>query len=138
MSQPSDIQKVCPIVMRGDRRNRSVLAFVHPLAGKQLVKGTIEAGETPHNAAKRELYEESGLKTSKAMRFLGVQPIGLERIPWHFFSYQADALPKTWHHQTLDDHGHVFSFFWHPLSAKLDGGWHQDFHEAMDFVGRHI
>jgi 8-oxo-dGTP pyrophosphatase MutT (NUDIX family) len=48
--------KACPVVLRslGDGE---ILAFEHPLAGWQLVKGTVEAGELPRDAAIRELYE---------------------------------------------------------------------------------
>lgn len=35
-----------------------VLAFEHPSGGRQLVKGTIEPGEAPEEAAVRELFEE--------------------------------------------------------------------------------
>ncbi|MGZ9720287.1 NUDIX domain-containing protein [Rhizobium miluonense] len=34
---------------------------MHRSAGKQFVKGTIEINETPVDAAKHELWEESGL-----------------------------------------------------------------------------
>jgi 8-oxo-dGTP pyrophosphatase MutT (NUDIX family) len=52
--------KVCPIVFR-DVSMRQILAFEHPRAGVQLVKGYIEPGETVRAAALRELAEESGI-----------------------------------------------------------------------------
>lgn len=57
----SKVQKACPIVYRRCDGGAEVLAFIHPSAGKQFVKGTIEPGETPLDAADRELWEESGL-----------------------------------------------------------------------------
>ncbi len=34
------IDKVCPVVLR--KQNQEILLFQHPLAGIQLVKGTVE------------------------------------------------------------------------------------------------
>lgn len=63
--------KACPVVLRrtGDLE---VLAFEHPLAGFQLVKGSIEQDESPAAAAVRELLEESGLKASSVSADLGL------------------------------------------------------------------
>ncbi len=47
------------------------LAFRHPQAGKQLVKGTIEAIEKPQDAARRELAEESGIKIAEEFELVG-------------------------------------------------------------------
>jgi len=51
----SKIEKACPVVLRVSKEILEVLAFIHPSAGKQFVKGTIENGETPQQAAEREL-----------------------------------------------------------------------------------
>ena len=59
--------KVCPLVFR-DRALTLLLAFRHPLEGIQLVKGTIESGEQPPEAAPRELEEESGIGDSEWCR----------------------------------------------------------------------
>ncbi len=45
--------------------------FRHPLAGIQLVKGTVEPSENPADAARRELFEESGLNTKQPLFFIG-------------------------------------------------------------------
>jgi 8-oxo-dGTP pyrophosphatase MutT (NUDIX family) len=66
MGSPS---KACAIVIRAPAAIE-VLAFEHPLAGLQLVKGTIEAGETPQQAAVRELREEAGFG-ARAVEDLG-------------------------------------------------------------------
>ena len=39
-----------------------VLTFKHPLGGRQLPAGSVEAGEKPIDAARRELFEETGLR----------------------------------------------------------------------------
>ncbi|WP_374834663.1 NUDIX domain-containing protein [Paenochrobactrum pullorum] len=54
------IEKACPVVFRTSRHGLEVLAFIHPLAGKQFVKGTVEDAETARYAAEQELREESG------------------------------------------------------------------------------
>ena len=106
--------KVCPVVVRLFDGRHEVLAFMHPVAGKQFVKGTVESDEQPLDAARRELREESGLNSPETLIFLGIRNIGEKLQPWHFFEWRSTGLPNAWAHQTEDDHGHVFSFFWHP------------------------
>ncbi|MBB3138723.1 8-oxo-dGTP pyrophosphatase MutT (NUDIX family) [Rhizobium pisi] len=129
----SRVQKACPVVFRMLDRGPEVLAFERPSAGKQFVKGTIEAGEKPIDAAKRELREESGLVVNSPMTSLGVCEIGTSRQRWHFFRWQGLSLPDTWQHETTDDHGHTFSFFWHPIDVPLDQYCHSIFEEACEF-----
>lgn len=129
----SKVEKACPIVFRTSQNGLEVLAFTHPLAGKQFVKGTIENGETARQAAERELREESGLIVHSSMIFLGTQEIGIEGVPWHFFAYHSLSLPDAWLHATEDDFGHSFAFFWHSIHVPLDRDWHPIFHEAFKF-----
>ena len=70
MSKPI-VQKVCPIVSRCSNATPEILMFRHPLAGIQLVKGTVEPSENPADAARRELFEESGLDTKQPLFFIG-------------------------------------------------------------------
>ena len=69
-------KKACPVIMQQRDRRRYVLAFNHPTAGKQFVKGTIEAGESPLDGAIRELKEESGLDADVPLIPLGKTHIG--------------------------------------------------------------
>jgi len=64
---------------------------------------------------------------------LGTYSIGESRQLWHFFKLSSSGLPETWSHQTEDDFGHTFEFFWHPLNQSLDQNWHPVFHEAFAF-----
>lgn len=128
-----NVQKACPVVTRSTDQGLEVLAFSHPLAGFQFVKGTIEKGETPSDAAKRELFEESGLVCLEPLELLGSVPMGLDLTPWHFYVWHSTGLPDTWSHDTSDDQGHNFAFFWHPIDLPLDESWHLIFHEAFDF-----
>ena len=125
--------KACPIVIQQRDKKRYVLAFIHPTAGMQFVKGTIEANEDPLDGAIRELKEESGLDANVPLIPLGKTNIGENAEPWHFFKYLSSGLPEYWSHQTYDDFGHTFAFFWHPLDDPLDRDWHPIFHEAFAF-----
>ena len=129
-----NVQKACPVVTRTTDRGLEVLAFLHPLAGRQFVKGTIEKGETPSDAAKRELFEESGLSCPDPMEPLGKAPIGPDEATWHFYRWHSTGLLDTWSHATKDDHGHMFTFFWHPIDVPLDESWQPTFHEAFCFL----
>ena len=61
--------KACPVVLRRGQ-TLEILAFEHPLAGLQLVKGSVEPGEPTDVAAVRELFEEAGI-TATAKHALG-------------------------------------------------------------------
>ena len=62
--------KACPVILSCIAGPR-ILLFRHPLAGVQLVKGTIESGETPAEAALRELSEEAGIDDASIVSDLG-------------------------------------------------------------------
>ena len=53
--------KACAVVLSSESPPR-ILLFRHPQAGVQLVKGSIEPGETAQQAALRELWEETGVR----------------------------------------------------------------------------
>ena len=108
------------------------MAFQHPLAGKQLVKGTIEAGESAKPAAARELCEESGLRLDGFTFMAATQEI-VHGQEWLFYHYAATGLPERWPHHCADDGGHDFRFFWHPLTASTKG-WHPVFSGALPHV----
>ena len=132
--QRGAIEKICPIVLRAKHGAPDILSFQHPVAGKQFVKGTIQRGEAPITAAYHELYEESGIVAVGDLLPLGACKIGQPPLRWHFFVWRASELPNAWQYQTLDDYGHMFSFFWHPLSQPLDAAWHSNFHEAHAYI----
>lgn len=125
-------KKVCPVVFRIRGGEIEVLAFRHPSAGKQFVKGGIEGNETSLHAALRELEEESGIKAEAPILNIGRASVG--SAVWHFLAFEIDGIPEHWDHKTHDDFGHVFSFFWHPLAADLDGEWHLQFHETFAVI----
>ncbi|WP_318653947.1 NUDIX domain-containing protein [Pseudomonas sp. Y24-6] len=62
--------KACPVILSGIP-GAHILLFRHPIAGVQLVKGTIEKDETPAQAALRELSEESGIAAASVVSDMG-------------------------------------------------------------------
>ena len=54
------IEKVVPVIFRNINQRTEILVFKHPIAGIQIVKGTVETNEELEEAALRELYAESG------------------------------------------------------------------------------
>jgi len=109
---------------------------MHPVAGFQLVKGTIEAGEPIEAAAIRELTEESGISAAAVVRSLGIWQSGFQGQVWEFIECKpAMPLAESWAHKTQDDGGHLFEFFWHPLHAAANPtNWHALFRGALAFI----
>lgn len=67
------IDKVTAFVTRETRRGLELLLFEHPHAGIQIPAGTVNFGETPEQAALREVEEETGLTSVRILEKLGVQ-----------------------------------------------------------------
>ncbi|QDG53602.1 GNAT family N-acetyltransferase [Persicimonas caeni] len=59
----NELVKVTAFVVTADEPHH-LLVFGHPTAGLQLPAGTVEPGETPIAAAKREVWEETGLEVA--------------------------------------------------------------------------
>jgi 8-oxo-dGTP pyrophosphatase MutT (NUDIX family) len=130
------VNKVCPVVLRGVGSALEVLAFEHPEAGYQLIKGSIESGESIEVAALRELAEESGIERAVVTRHLGIWHSGFEGQVWGFIECAPiHVLPESWVHRVADDGGHSFRFFWHPLSGPMPTHlWHALFRNALTFM----
>jgi ADP-ribose pyrophosphatase YjhB (NUDIX family) len=115
-------------------QNNALLCFQHPIAGKQIPKGTVEHAETVEQACLRELTEETGLIFAKQPNPLGTleRIVGggyaedgpLERHIWHVFEMPFIDLPSTWVHVaqgSSEEQGLLFDFFWQPLASKPVG-----------------
>jgi 8-oxo-dGTP pyrophosphatase MutT (NUDIX family) len=124
-----DVQKVCLVILRSSNLRVELLAFQHPVAGKQLIKGSVKPNEDLATAAARELREESGIKAAPT-QYLGNAVVGAQNTTWHFFLFEVEGLPDQWEYVTEDDHGHVFKFFWHPIYERPDEEWDQIFLSA--------
>ena len=106
------MEKACAVVLHPDGAPLRLLAFEHPMAGTQFVKGTIEPGESPERAALRELYEEAGLEATAAL-LLGTSDDIAVGERWHFVLCRAKSPVRAeWQHFCKDDGGHLFRFFW--------------------------
>ena len=132
------IHKACPVVLRSSGNSLDILAFRHPLAGSQLVKGTVDGNESASQAALRELAEESGISNATPIAELGEFVVAEESQRWSLILCDAPNLPETWEHFCEDDGGHVFRFFWQDLSTYPDESWHPLFRIALDEVRRAI
>ena len=111
------------------------MAFRHPSGGIQLVKGSIEPGELPSDAALRELREEAGIADAVVCRDLGVWDAAFEGQIWSFqLCATARALPESWSHLCLDDGGIELQFFWHDVYADPSGDWHPVFRRALECI----
>ena len=134
MSVKADpVLKACACLVDGRGR---LLVFHHPEdRGMQLPKGTVEPGESPEDAVRRELLEESGIDYTGPLQPLGTLDryceAGIEgnkhRHPqlWHLYLMRADQpLPERFDHVAVgspEEDGLVFSFSWLALDAPLDG-----------------
>nr|WP_172123326.1 MULTISPECIES: NUDIX domain-containing protein [unclassified Devosia] len=131
------VEKLCPVLLRVVAQERQCLAFRHPLAGFQLVKGTREGPEPIEIGALRELAEESGLQAEVSRTLPSSSAIADKQL-WHFVVVIALApLAEHWRHFTHDDGGHWFEFFWWPLERQPGPEWHPMFQRALAHIARH-
>ena len=129
------VEKVCPVVIREKNGLREILAFRHPSAGLQIVKGTIESGENSQVAALRELAEESGINLVSSCEFKGISDLITENQTWYFYHCIIDEdLKNAWDFFANDDGGINFSFFWFNLNEKPSNDWHPTFLRALDYI----
>ena len=97
------IQKVVPVILRKWNERLQILVFRHPLAGIQIVKGTVEQGESLENAALRELFEESGIDNTSIEKFIGVYSPQQAGRDWCVFLCQDnETLADNWVHDFGD------------------------------------
>jgi 8-oxo-dGTP pyrophosphatase MutT (NUDIX family) len=116
-------QKVQCYITREHTGSVQVLVFEHldfPSAGIQVPAGSIEAGETPEQAALREAWEESGIRELRVKHSVGSfhwrhaeRGENHERHVFHLVTSQS--LPERWVHTVsagLEDKGLCFEFYW--------------------------
>ena len=131
---PSHPDKVCPVVFR-DSSLRHILAFEHPVAGVQLVKGGIEPGESVRDAALRELEEEAGIANTAIAQDLGTWNSDHRGHVWSLqLCTFTPTLPESWVHRCEDDGGHELKFFWHDVSRDPDESWRPQYRRALQTI----
>ena len=116
-----------------DGAGLEMLVFRHPLAGMQLVKGTVEAGESPSDAALRELHEEAGV-AGVVSAALGHSAEIAEGEVWWFYHCRTGVLPERWVHHTQDGGGLDFAFSWRPITQPATADWHPVFVRALAYA----
>jgi 8-oxo-dGTP pyrophosphatase MutT (NUDIX family) len=131
------IEKVCPVLLRHKGRALEVLAFRHPLAGLQLVKGTREPGESVASGALREMREEAGVAADDPRVLCTTNGMAADQI-WHFVLVSKGDLPDGWSFYCPDDGGHLFEFFWWNLWEAPGAEWHPIFERALDTIVTHL
>jgi 8-oxo-dGTP pyrophosphatase MutT (NUDIX family) len=126
--------KACPVVLRERYGATEILVFRHPAGDIQLVKGTIEHGESPADAAVRELLEESGITAIGITRDLGLWDAEFEYQVWSFHLCEVTEQPDTWTFFTADEGGMDFELFWIPFNADTNDEWHPVHKNALQFI----
>ncbi|MEX0310201.1 MAG: NUDIX domain-containing protein [Tateyamaria sp.] len=122
-------------------RDNNVLAFRHPLAGVQLPKGTLQPGETPDVAARREVFEEVGVAVSAPLRAVGTWICPEPASIWHGFVADAPRdLPASWCHAPTgggEESGLVFEVIWVRMSDARHV-FHPLFHPVLKLMTAHL
>jgi 8-oxo-dGTP diphosphatase len=123
---PILVPKAFIYLTRGTRELLLLAHPEHPEAGLQVPAGTIEAGESPEQAAIRELTEETGLDAFHIHAFLGeatydMRPFGKPELHQRFFHHAVfeGIGPDRWLHMELHA-GPIpipFELFWWNLDA---------------------
>lgn len=126
---------ICPIVLRQSANGPEIMAFRHPQAGRQIIKGVMEDGDVPREVALRELKSDSGLSPSAQPVDLGKSK-GIEQgEAWHFFACPVASLPDEWNYICAADNDQEYAFFWQKLDEFIDDSeWNPGIIRAFRFV----
>lgn len=143
---------MCAALLRHRGGVVEVLAFEHPLAGVQLVKGTVERGEELAAAVVRELEEESGVVDAVPTALIGTwdRVVGAgpredgpaERHRWHVFTLRSTRpLPDEWDHVargSSEEDGLVFRLRWLVVDEWLAEQLHPLFGDVVRLLRSHL
>ncbi len=120
------VEKAFGYITREHGEQIQVLVFEQNTvgAGIQVPKGTIEEGETPLEAVKREMLEETGLTTLVVQELIAQDyfnhPSGVLQKRYFYHLTTSDETMETWQHYPtgLNEADLLFSFYW--ISAEQD------------------
>jgi putative (di)nucleoside polyphosphate hydrolase len=123
------VRKAFSYVTRENGSVTELLVFAHtdPESGIQVPKGTVEGGEAPEAAARREAFEECGVAGLELVRHLATDVVHFPSDPAnfqvqerHFYHLRATGPTLArWTHTVSaggEDKGMTFLCFWLPLS----------------------
>ena len=128
------IRKACPVVLRKTPDGLQFLAFSHPEAGNQIVKGTIEDGESAAQAAMRELKKASDVSPQGHPHDLGKSDGVVRGESWHFMVCRTSPLAHEWNFETAGDNSQTLSFFWQSFDSFLEDGWEASIIRAIRYI----
>ncbi|MGD2197673.1 NUDIX hydrolase [Lysinibacillus fusiformis] len=120
------VEKAFGYITREHGEQIQVLVFEQNTvgAGIQVPKGTIEEGETPLEAVKREMLEETGLTTLVVQGLIAQDyfnhPSGVLQKRYFYHLTIPEETKDTWQHYPtgLNEADLLFSFYW--ISAEQD------------------
>lgn len=107
-----------------------VLVFDHtkiPEVSPQVPAGTVEAGEGLVEAAAREFFEETGIKVTGRLKFIGNYKFHREKLNQihdrHVFVLEGGHLAESWMHRVTgvgQDTALEFKFYWLPFTVAQE------------------
>jgi 8-oxo-dGTP pyrophosphatase MutT (NUDIX family) len=123
------VKKVLIYALR-KRQQLEVLVFDHvkyPEVSPQLPAGTVEPNEDILEAAKRELFEESGVQATQELKFIGsylfYKELTNQYHDRHIFVVNGDSISDGWMHTVTgngaDEHLE-FKYHWLPVTIAQD------------------
>lgn len=132
VGRPTYVPKVCAYLTR--QGGTELLVFRGPgHEGLQIPKGTVEPDETPDDALRREVAEESGLVVDGVQRLTSDiwtrRPDPLKKYVRHFYHIDVNEPRDQWDHVVTgegEERGQTFEYFWvelpttEPFALSLD------------------
>jgi putative (di)nucleoside polyphosphate hydrolase len=117
------MQKVFAYVVRSRGPTWELLGFAthEEEVGYEVPKGAVESGETPVEAAQRELHEETGIAEALAWSKLG-RTRWRDEDQYFFFAKIDSELPDRFEHVVTgdgDDRGLRYRYSWLQVSSDL-------------------
>ena len=121
-------RKVTVFVTRGAAPCREILTFIHPFGGRQLPAGSVEKGEAPIESARREVWEETGVRDIEQIALLDVATVQIDGIG--FLRAHLGV------HSDADENAPVLEILPRGYKVSINeqqGGWVHVSHRTYDF-----
>lgn len=127
---PTMLEKVTAFILRHTPDGRTQIAVLrHPHAGLQIPAGTLEPGETPEQAVRREAAEETGLSTFDTVAQVGVEDT---RLADPARVVLTDTAVYTRPDVTSGVRAQLKRGLWLQITGRHTAGWAQIYWEETD------